>query len=121
MPSYFVDRTLARLYRLYCSTLSVRALLPDGSAIPPQPYCFDDVIFAHCERDTLALSSVLPRRRFVLLVATGRDGNRATTALLRTGSRVVRGSSLRGGARALLQLIRLLRSSSLPAALSVDG
>lgn len=89
--------------------------------ILPERYCFDNVIFAHCERDSVALSSVLRHRPFAVLVAPGRDGNWATAALLRTGSLVIRGSALRQGSRALIQLIRLLRSSRLPAAVSVDG
>jgi len=111
-----------RLYRLYCATLRVQAILPDGAVVHPEQYPCQNTIFAHSERDSLALASVLLfHRRFVLLVALGRDGDWATAALRSLGSTVVRGSVLRGGSRALRRLIQLLLSSSLPAAVAVDG
>jgi len=45
-----------------------------------------------------------------VMISQSRDGERVTRVAERLGWRVVRGSSSRGGARALLQMVRVLRA-----------
>ncbi len=112
---------LVPLYRLYYRTLRVRALLADGSVIATGDYPYGRQIFALCERDAVALSGIMAGRGFSVLVSPGRDGDWATAALERIGCHAVRGSSRRGGARALAALIKELTAGTRPAGIVVDG
>src|SRR2546425_6507085 len=114
-------RLLSALYRLYFHTLDIRVLLPEGSPISLSQYVFEPVIFAHSEREALALAGVLCEVPFTLLIAEGKDGDWAAEAIECAGCSAVRGSSLRSGSKALLTLVRSLRTSSVPAAICVDG
>ena len=55
-----------------------------------------------------------------IMISHSRDGERITRVVERVGWRVIRGSSSRGGARALLQMVRVLREPVLAGHL-VDG
>ena len=62
------------------------------------------------------------RGRWALMCSQSRDGDAIAYIEQRLGFQVVRGSSGRGGARALVSLIKLLRDSAgLCAGLSIDG
>jgi lysophospholipid acyltransferase (LPLAT)-like uncharacterized protein len=60
------------------------------------------------------------RQRFTILVSRSRDGEFVSRILQRFGAHVTRGSSSRGGARALLEIARHLRCGY-HAALTPDG
>ena len=107
--------------RLYCRTLRIKLMLPDGKLVPLRRYPFRRVIFAHPETIDLGIAPALLLAPFVILLAPGRDGDRAALFLHGVGCEVVRGSTLRSGAASLRQLIRVLREHQGPAALSVDG
>jgi len=107
--------------RLYCRTLRIKVLLPDGKLIPLSEYQFRRVIFAHSERINFANAPTVLLAPFVILLAPGRDGDRAAPFFRSVGCRVVRGSTLRSGATGLRQMIRVLLDHGGPAALSVDG
>jgi len=112
---------VARLYGVYYSTLRLRVLLLDGSVISPASYSFGREVFALCERDALALAGLVARAKFTVLVASSRDGDWASALLARMGCRVVRGSSIRDGAKALKGLLDILKVSDGPAGIVVDG
>ena len=112
---------LAVLYRAYFATLRVSGLLADGSAAQPREYPFGRELFALCERDALLLAGISTYTPFTALVTLGRDGDWAAALLRRLGFDAVRGSSLRGGSRAVSELVRALRSTGRPAAIVVDG
>ncbi|RPI24939.1 MAG: DUF374 domain-containing protein [Acidobacteria bacterium] len=116
-----IEFFLRLMFRLYCASLRVKALLPDGTLIPLRELPFRRVIFAHPERITLAVLPASLLAPFVLLLAPGRDGDRAEIFLRSVGCRLVRASSRRSGATGLKRLIDLLRNHAGPAALSVDG
>jgi lysophospholipid acyltransferase (LPLAT)-like uncharacterized protein len=61
------------------------------------------------------------RRPTLVMVSLSRDGAMQARALSLQGFRVVRGSSSRGGARALAALIRRMRREEADAAFAVDG
>jgi lysophospholipid acyltransferase (LPLAT)-like uncharacterized protein len=109
------------LYRAYFATLRVQGRLADGSTVEPGRYPFGAEIFALCERDALALAGIMAHARFTVLVTLGRDGDWASGILAKLGCGVIRGSSLRDGARALTQLIRTMREGDAPGAIVVDG
>jgi len=114
---------LVHLFRVYYATLRLRILLPDGAVVQPALYPLGREFFALCERDSLALAGLVAKARFTVLVARGRDGDWASAVLERLGCRVVRGSSLGGGAQALKEIFYAARGSVGPAAAAivVDG
>ena len=61
------------------------------------------------------------RRPTLVMVSHSKDGHMQARALGVLGLRVVRGSSSRGGARALAAMIRGLRTGGCDAAFAVDG
>ncbi len=115
-------QTLVGLFcRVYCRTLRIQLMLPDGRLIPLRRYPFRRVIFAHSERIDLGIAPALLLAPFVILLAPGRDGDRAALFFRSAGCRLIRGSTRRSGATGLRQLIRVLRKHEGPAAISVDG
>jgi KDO2-lipid IV(A) lauroyltransferase len=114
-------RAVAWIYRLYYATLRVRYVLPDGTTGRAADFPMRGALFAVCERDALALSGLMASRRFSVIVAHGRDGDRATALLEAMGCRVARGSSRRGGAEAMRGLISSLRDNDQPVGMVVDG
>jgi lysophospholipid acyltransferase (LPLAT)-like uncharacterized protein len=119
--SRLLGTTLGRIYRIYYRTLRVRAVFADGSVIQPCDFPFRDEIFVLSERDALAVAGIMAGRGFTVMVAHGYDGDSAASALEALGCHVVRGSSRRGGARALASLIRTLGATGQPAGLVADG
>ena len=79
------------------------------------------VLHALSERDAIAFAYAATRHRVVTLVAPGRDGDWATTAMRASGADVHRGAEQRLGYEGALALIHDLRQSPRPAALIVDG
>ena len=112
---------LGLLYRGYFATLRVEGLLADGSKVLPGEYVFGREIYALSERDALALAGIGTYAPMTALVTLSRDGDWAAALLERVGFRSVRGSSLRGGAAAVAEMVRDLRGSETPAAIVVDG
>jgi lysophospholipid acyltransferase (LPLAT)-like uncharacterized protein len=101
--------------RLWVLTLRVRvhgthALQADGPRI---------VAFFHGTQ--LMLHGLRRDRRTCVMVSHSRDGDLQAAALGTLGFDVVRGSSSRGGARALAAVVRRLRRTKADAVFAVDG
>ncbi len=112
----------ARLFRLYFDTLDIQVLSADNVWTRPKDYSpGSPTIYCHCEGDFLALIGLALVLRFTTLVALGEEGDWASQLASSSGTRVVRGSSLRRGARALRELIQDLDSHSFPGGVCVDG
>ena len=69
----------------------------------------------------MMLHGLARRGRTCVMVSHSRDGELQAAALAALGFDVVRGSSSRGGARALAAMIRKLRGGRADAAFAVDG
>ena len=78
------------------------------------------VILALWHGRTLYLLHLYQRQRFTILVSRSRDGEFVSRILQRFGGHVTRGSSSRGGAAALLEIARQVRSGY-HAAVTPDG
>lgn len=79
------------------------------------------VVFAHFHEDEWAMIGFYAYRRMNVMVSLSRDGGVMAAFLHRLGFGMVRGSSSRGGATALLQLIRVLKERPGGVSLAVDG
>ncbi len=108
---------LGLVARAWLASLRVRVEAPPGlDAAGASPWC---LALLHGQQFGLL---AWPRRRAVVaLVSRSPDGELLARALARVGLDAVRGSSSRGGARALLALARRLRRGGVDAAFAVDG
>lgn len=78
------------------------------------------VVFAHWHGDELGMLPLAGSYRIATMTSTSQDGSLIDYALHRFGARTSRGSSTRGGVRALIGLIRLMRQG-FNATVAVDG
>jgi lysophospholipid acyltransferase (LPLAT)-like uncharacterized protein len=106
---------LGLLVRIWVSTLRVRVEAPEGFVV--HRACA--LAFFHGHQMALLGARKLVRGA-VVLVSRSRDGDLQAGVMRALGFRVVRGSSSRGGARALAELVRSLRRGE-TVALAVDG
>ncbi len=103
--------------RLWLTTLRVRVVAdPALDAYGAQPWVLS---FFHGTQ--FPLLAYKRRRTTVVMVSLSADGALQTRALGVNGFDVVRGSSSRGGARALACLVRRMRALGGDAAFAVDG
>jgi lysophospholipid acyltransferase (LPLAT)-like uncharacterized protein len=78
-------------------------------------------IVAHFHQDELALVHQRTNSNFCTMTSTSTDGEMMTRFLKLMGYRSVRGSSTRGGATALLQMIKQCSAQKLNPVIAVDG
>ena len=116
----WVSWSMVWLVRLLRRTCRLRVVDPCGYLASCQP-C--PVVFVLWHNRLLFLGDCFPRdirRRTAVLVSASRDGEYATAFARRFCFRTVRGSSSRGGHRALRQLKRSIDGGS-SAAITLDG
>lgn len=78
------------------------------------------IILAHWHGDELALLHIVSKYNIATMVSTSKDGELMNSLIKRLGGQTSRGSSTRGGVRALKGLIKLLRSGNMTS-VAVDG
>jgi lysophospholipid acyltransferase (LPLAT)-like uncharacterized protein len=111
------------LYRLYSTTWSYRVSFPDGSAPidlwtkTPGRSC----VFGHWHGDELALIGFCRYAKYLALSSQSKDGSIMAAALKVMGLDVARGSSSRGGTRALVSMIRMVKNNHYYVSFAVDG
>jgi lysophospholipid acyltransferase (LPLAT)-like uncharacterized protein len=111
---------LGVLVLVWVRTLRVRVFDEGGALAPAAPG--RRIVFAVWHGQQMALLGALrPPRRLVVLVSQSLDGELQTGVLGALGFDIVRGSSSRGGARALRALVHALRRGAPLAAFAVDG
>ncbi len=120
-PPARLVRLLTRAYALLYRTLRIEMVVEDLPVRHLREYRFGPELWALSERDALALAGTLSRARFTVLVAHGRDGDWAATALRELGAVTVRGAYRRGGAAAYARLLQALQEGAGPIGLVVDG
>ncbi|MBS1984557.1 MAG: DUF374 domain-containing protein [Bdellovibrionales bacterium] len=82
----------------------------------------EPVVFAHFHEDEWAMLAFYSHRQMNVLVSLSADGGVMAAFLERLGYQVSRGSSSKGGATGLLQLIRSVKANANRAvSLAVDG
>ena len=78
------------------------------------------VIFAHWHGDELALLHLVFHYKVSTMTSTSKDGRLADFIIRRLGGQTSKGSSTRGGVRALKGLVRLCQKGY-PSSMAVDG
>lgn len=79
------------------------------------------LIFAHWHGDELAVIATVPRYRIATMTSTSSDGSLVDFVIKKLGGTTSRGSSTRGGVRALVGLIKTIRSGEYCGSMAVDG
>ena len=111
---------LAGFLRLYAWTFRVKVDDPYGAIAMMEKR---PIVFAVWHNRVLFAAPVLPRalrKRMTVMISASRDGEYISTLVKCFGMNVVRGSSSRGGAKALLGL-RHAMAEGLSPILTVDG
>ncbi len=119
MPA-IVGLVCAPLVRAWMRTLRVRVLYPDGGCDACARETHRAEVVAVSERDLLAGLTEAVRYRCAVLIAHGRDGDKADALARRLGLDTLRGSSRSGGADAARQF-RRRTDAARPAIMPVDG
>jgi len=119
IPPWFIAPIVNVLYRLWCSTLRIResgreAFDALAAAGKPAICClWHDELFA--------LMHVRRTLRVVTIVSQSNDGEYLARLLQALGLKTARGSSSRGGLKALLHTARLMRQEKYNGCITVDG
>jgi lysophospholipid acyltransferase (LPLAT)-like uncharacterized protein len=117
LPRALLGVVLGLVVRLWLLTLRVHVMAHPGlERVRDRPW-----VLAFWHGTQWPLLAWRRRRRTVVLVSLSRDGAMQARALAVQGLCVIRGSSSRGGARGLAQLVRAMKRESADAAFAVDG
>ena len=116
---WLIAPIVSALYRLWCSTFRIRetgreALDALDATGKPAVYClWHDELFA--------LMHVRRNLRIVTIVSQSNDGEYLARLLQALGLKTARGSSSKGGLKALLHTARLMRQENYNGCITVDG
>ncbi|MCX6112027.1 MAG: lysophospholipid acyltransferase family protein [Proteobacteria bacterium] len=113
---YILPYVLYVAYRIYM--LTVRYIEPP---LPKTIKNSKKYIVAHFHQDELVLINTRINSNFFVMTSTSTDGEMMTRFLRLLGYYCVRGSSTRGGSKALLEMIHTLKISDYNAVIAVDG
>ncbi len=105
-------------YRLYSMTYRTRFI--NNPKAPGSRFHGTPVVIGHWHEDDLTLLGPNRNQSYCVLVSQSNDGDLIAYALEKMGYQTVRGSSSRGGAQALVQLIRKIREGT-SAVITIDG
>ncbi len=106
--------------RLWVATLRVRLVVSEELARTLTTPATRPLVYAFFHGTQLSLLGFPRRRKTSVMVSLSKDGAMQARALALQGLGIVRGSTSRGGARALVALVRALRTGA-DVAFAVDG
>ena len=110
---------IVSLYRMICSTLRIRE---EGRApVDEADAARESLIFCLWHDELFSLIPVARQLRVVSIVSPSRDGDFLAKILESQHVEAVRGSSNRGGMRALLGLAHLMKKEFAHACITIDG
>ncbi|ABB38758.1 protein of unknown function DUF374 [Oleidesulfovibrio alaskensis G20] len=110
---------LYTLYKLWCSTL--RYSETGREAVDALWNQRTPMVFALWHDELFPLMHIKRQLDIVTVVSQSRDGEYLAGVLRRLGLRTARGSSSRGGVKALLQASRMMRNEGICGCVTVDG
>lgn len=119
----FKDRFLAHLIYLFYKYIyrTYRVKVENPWWENPEIDQTRPVVIAHWHEDDMALIGRYAPQHFHVIVSLSRDGRLLSRVMEKLGCVTVGGSSSRGGARALLEMIKRLRDTNGIGAITVDG
>ncbi|MDZ4677275.1 MAG: lysophospholipid acyltransferase family protein [Oligoflexia bacterium] len=117
MRTLFLPPLISAFYWLWSSTWRFEVIEhPDFTTLRKK----GSVSFAHWHGDEMVVLRLGPRYKCAAMTSTSKDGELMTRVLKYFGFGISRGSSTRGGARALLGMVKLVESGY-NATVAVDG
>ncbi len=116
---YLVGVLGSLIVRLLFSTISIKEI-PDGYSQDLERQG-KHAIYAFWHAHMLLPAYVGRQRNVKVLISQHRDGEYIAQVVQRLGYGVARGSTTRGGARALLQMIKKIKEESISLAITPDG
>ena len=127
MPTLLKQKILGTVagavYSLLSSTWRYRVHFLDNA--PPVDFRRKNLdqshIFAHWHGDELALIGLCKHSKVLTFSSESKDGTIMATALKVMGFHVIRGSSTRGGTRALVSMLKELRKDHYYVSFAIDG
>jgi lysophospholipid acyltransferase (LPLAT)-like uncharacterized protein len=107
-----------QFYRIYSSTYRVQWINDELYRLKPPDR--PPLIFAHWHGDDLSMIGPNRHMGHFIMISLSKDGDLLAYLMRRLGYNVLRGSTSRGGARGLIQLIRAVREGH-DTIVTVDG
>ena len=119
IPPWLIAPAVSGLYRIWCSTLRIRET--GREAIDALADAGKPAVYSLWHDELFALMHVRRNLRIVTIVSQSNDGEYLARLLQTLGLKTARGSSSRGGLKALLHTARLMRQENYNACITVDG
>lgn len=118
-PPWLIAPVVGSFYRLWCRTL--RFSEEGRSTIDTLWAQKQPLVFALWHDELYPLIYMKKNLEIIAVVSQSRDGEYLARLLEALGVRTARGSSSRGGVKALLQMSKLMRTEGYCACITVDG
>ena len=119
LPPALTSFLLVNIYKAVCSTLRIRE--ENREAVDAAHAQGERLIFCLWHDELFSLIPVARQLKVVAIVSPSKDGDYLERILAAKNVGSVRGSSTRGGVRALLSLARMMKNEQVHACITIDG
>lgn len=119
LPPTFTSALFSHLYTAICATLRIQE--ENREEVDAIHAGGERLIFCLWHDELFSLIPVSRQLRVVSIVSPSSDGDMLARILASKNVGAVRGSSTRGGVRALLSLARMMKNEQVHACITVDG
>ena len=119
LPPALTSFLFVNLYKAICSTLRIEEV--NREVVDAAHARGERLIFCLWHDELFSLIPVARHIKVVAIVSPSKDGDYLERILASNNVGAVRGSSTRGGVRALLSLARMMKSEQVHACITIDG
>ena len=119
LPPALTSFLLVNIYKAVCATLRIRE--ENRDAVDAAHARGERLIFCLWHDELFSLIPVARHLKVVAIVSPSTDGDYLERILASKNVGAVRGSSTRGGVRALLSLARMMKNELIHACITIDG
>ena len=119
LPPALTSFLLVNIYKAICSTLRIEEV--NREVVDAAHARGERLIFCLWHDELFSLIPVARHLKVVAIVSPSKDGDYLERILASNNVGAVRGSSTRGGVRALLSLARMMKSEQVHACITIDG
>ena len=119
LPPALTSALFSHLYTAICATLRIRE--ENRAEVDAVHASGERLIFCLWHDELFSLIPMARQLRVVSIVSPSSDGDMLARILASNNVGAVRGSSTRGGVRALLRLARMMKHEQVDACITVDG
>lgn len=119
LPSALTSFLFVNFYKAICATLRIRE--ENREAVDSAHARGEQLIFCLWHDELFSLIPVARQIKVVAIVSPSKDGDYLERILEANNVGAVRGSSTRGGVRALLSLARMMKNEQVHACITIDG